>query len=99
MAVSPSDIATLRAFNRSWTATAGLLRSGLLDTPFSLTEGRILFELAQSDGLEVADLRRTLDLDSGYLSRIVTRFRDQGLVVTEPSRRDGRQQVARLTPE
>ena len=47
---------------------------GLLDTPYSLTEARVLFELGQRDEAEVADLRRTLDLDAGYLSRLLARF-------------------------
>jgi DNA-binding MarR family transcriptional regulator len=92
-----TDVATVRAFNRSWTTTAGLLGSGLLDSPFTLTEARVLFELAQDDVVEIADLRRSLGLDSGYLSRIVQRFRADGLVATDPSPVDGRRQVARLT--
>jgi DNA-binding MarR family transcriptional regulator/N-acetylglutamate synthase-like GNAT family acetyltransferase len=97
MTVSATDVATLRSFNRTWTATAGLLQAGLLDSPYTLTEARVLFELAQVDAADVADLRRALALDSGYLSRIVQRFRTDGLVATEPSLADGRRQVARLT--
>ncbi len=91
------DVQALRAFNRTWTATTGLLQAGLLDSPYTLTEARVLFELAQGEVLDVADLRRTLALDSGYLSRIVARFRADGLVATEPSPDDGRRLVARLT--
>jgi DNA-binding MarR family transcriptional regulator/N-acetylglutamate synthase-like GNAT family acetyltransferase len=92
-----TDVEALRAFNRTWTATAGLLQAGLLDSPYTLTEARVLFELAQVETVDVADLRRSLALDSGYLSRIVQRFRADGLVATEPSPDDGRRQVARLT--
>jgi DNA-binding MarR family transcriptional regulator/N-acetylglutamate synthase-like GNAT family acetyltransferase len=96
--VSPSEVEALRAFNRTWTATAGLLQAGLLDSPFTLTEARVLFELAQVDAVDVAELRRVLGLDSGYLSRIVRRFRADGLIATETSPDDGRRLVARLTP-
>ncbi|HEV7722165.1 MAG TPA: bifunctional helix-turn-helix transcriptional regulator/GNAT family N-acetyltransferase [Iamia sp.] len=95
--VTPTEVEALRAFNRTWTATAGLLQAGLLDSPYTLTEARVLFELAQVGMVDVADLRRALALDSGYLSRIVQRFRADGLVATEPSPDDGRRQVARLT--
>ncbi|HEX7134456.1 MAG TPA: bifunctional helix-turn-helix transcriptional regulator/GNAT family N-acetyltransferase [Iamia sp.] len=96
--MTSTDVQAVRAFNRTWTTTAGLLQAGLLDSPYTLTEARVLFELAQVDALEIADLRRALALDSGYLSRIVQRFRGDGLVVTEPSPDDGRRHVARLTP-
>ncbi|HMJ77059.1 MAG TPA: bifunctional helix-turn-helix transcriptional regulator/GNAT family N-acetyltransferase [Iamia sp.] len=95
--VTATEVEALRAFNRTWTTTAGLLQAGLLDSPYTLTEGRLLFELAQVDTVDIADLRRALALDSGYLSRIVQRFRADGLVATEPSPDDGRRQVARLT--
>lgn len=98
MSVTSDDVATLRRFNRTWTATAGLLQAGLLDSPFSLAEARVLDELAQVEEQEVADLRRALDLDSGYLTRIVARLRAEGVVATGPSPDDGRRQVARLTP-
>lgn len=98
MSVTSDDVATLRRFNRTWTATTGLLQAGLLDSPFSLAEARVIYELAQVEEQEVADLRRALDLDSGYLTRIVSRLRTEGVVATEPSPVDGRRQVARLTP-
>ena len=67
-------VAAVRAFNRFYTNMIGLLRGKYLDTPYSLTEARILFELAQRDASEVTDLRRTVDIDAGYLSRILARF-------------------------
>ena len=90
-------VATVRGFNRFWTNKIGLLRKGLLDTPFSLTEARVLFELAQAPTTELADLRRRLDLDAGYLSRVVRRLKDQGLVTSERSSSDGRRQLLQLT--
>jgi DNA-binding MarR family transcriptional regulator/GNAT superfamily N-acetyltransferase len=90
-------IEAVRAFNRFWTQRIGVLGAGLLETPYSLTEARLLFELGRAASLEVADLRRVLGLDSGYLSRILGRFRRDGLVVTEASASDARRQVVRLT--
>src|SRR5689334_24397457 len=78
--VADSDVAAVREFNRFYTGVLGLLREGLLDTPYSLTEARIIFELARQDEAEVAEIRRWLDLDAGYLSRILARFEADGLV-------------------
>src|SRR2546422_11296207 len=93
-----SLVAEVREFNRFYTATIGVLHDGLLRTPYSLTEARIIFELAQRDETEVTDLRRRLSLDAGYLSRILARFAIDGLVVRTRSATDGRRQVIRLTP-
>jgi DNA-binding MarR family transcriptional regulator/GNAT superfamily N-acetyltransferase len=90
-------VAAVRAFNRFYTNMIGLLRGKYLDTPYSLTEARILFELAQRDANEVTDLRRTVDIDTGYLSRILARFESDGLISRQRSAADGRRQVIRLT--
>src|ERR1700677_3090991 len=90
-------VAGVRAFNRFYTNTIGLLRGKYLDTPYSLTEARILFELAQRDASEVTDLRHAVDIDAGYLSRIMSRFESDGLISRERSATDGRRQVIRLT--
>jgi DNA-binding MarR family transcriptional regulator/GNAT superfamily N-acetyltransferase len=90
-------VAAVRAFNRFYTNMIGLLRGKYLDTPYSLTEARILFELAQRDASEVADLRRAVDIDAGYLSRILARFESDGLIGRQRSAADGRRQVIRLT--
>ena len=90
-------VTAVRAFNRFYTNTIGLLRGKYLDTAYSLTEARILFELAQRDASEAADLRRTVDIDTGYLSRILTRFESDGLISRQRSAADGRRQVIRLT--
>ena len=101
---TPSDgtagdaaVATVRAFNRFYTNLIGLLRGKYLDTPYSLTEARVLFELAQRDASEVTDLRRTVDIDAGYLSRILARFSSAGLSTRQRSAADGRRQVITLT--
>ena len=90
-------MAAVRAFNRFYTNTIGLLRGKYLGTPYSLTEARILFELAQRDASEVTDLRRTVDIDAGYLSRILARFESDGLIIRQRSAADGRRQVISLT--
>src|SRR2546423_1162778 len=90
-------VAAVREFNRFYTNVIGLLRGKYLDTPYSLTESRLLFELGQREASEVTDLRRVVDIDPGYLSRILARFESDGLVARERSATDGRRQVIRLT--
>jgi len=90
-------IAAVRAFNRFYTHLIGVVSEGLLETPYSLTEARVIFELAQRELSEVAALRRSLDLDAGYLSRILSRFAADGLIRRERSADDARRQVAGLT--
>jgi DNA-binding MarR family transcriptional regulator/predicted N-acetyltransferase YhbS len=75
----------------------GVLRGGYLNTPYSLTEARLLFELGQRDRTEVSALRRGLDIDAGYLSRILSRFEATGLIAREKSDTDARRQVITLT--
>lgn len=93
------NVQAVRAFNRFWTAQIGVLRQNHLDTPYSLTEARVIFELAQRDVTELVELRVRLRIDPGYLSRIITRFRSSRLVVTVPSPKDGRRQLGKLTPK
>jgi DNA-binding MarR family transcriptional regulator/N-acetylglutamate synthase-like GNAT family acetyltransferase len=90
-------IAAVRRFNRFWTARIGVLREALLDGPFSLTETRILYELAHRDGVTAADLARELDLDSGYLSRILRGFDKAGLLERSVDPADGRKARLRLS--
>ena len=95
--MSQQRVEAVRSFNRFYTATIGVLREGLLSTPYSLTEARVLFELAQRDSTEVAGLRRALDLDAGYLSRILARLESAGLATRGRSAADARRQVVTLT--
>jgi DNA-binding MarR family transcriptional regulator/GNAT superfamily N-acetyltransferase len=90
-------IARVRAFNRFYTNVIGVLSEGLLDSPYSLTEARLIFELAQRDATEVTALRHDLDIDAGYLSRLLARFEADGLITRARSATDGRRQVIRLT--
>lgn len=92
-----SRVDAVRAFNRFYTKVIGVLGESLLRTPYSLTEARVIFELAQRQAAEASDLRRALDLDAGYLSRIFARFERDELVTRERSDTDGRRQVIRLT--
>jgi DNA-binding MarR family transcriptional regulator/GNAT superfamily N-acetyltransferase len=96
--VTDPEIAAVREFNRYYTNVLGLLRESLLDTPYSLTEARVIFELARADSTEVAALRASLDIDAGYLSRILTRFEADGLVSRRRLGSDRRRQVITLTP-
>jgi DNA-binding MarR family transcriptional regulator/GNAT superfamily N-acetyltransferase len=89
--------AALRAFSRFYTAVIGALQEGLLDTPYSLTEARVLFELGRAQQMDVADLRRVLGLDPGYLSRIRARLEEEGLVTRARSEDDRRRHVIGLT--
>lgn len=97
MTTSSDPVAAVRAFTRFYTAQLSVLREGLLDTPYSMAEARIIFELRQRGSADSADLRRTLDLDAGYLSRILARFESDGLVTRRPSQADARRQTVTLT--
>jgi DNA-binding MarR family transcriptional regulator/GNAT superfamily N-acetyltransferase len=93
----PDRVDAVRAFNRFYTGVIGVLDEGLLRTDYSLTEARVLFELAQTDSLDVGALRDAVAIDAGYLSRILARFEEKGLVRRGPSEEDARRRVVRLT--
>src|SRR5882757_1637459 len=90
-------IATVRHFNRFYTQKIGVLNDGLLKSSFSLTEARLLYELAARDQLTATVLRKELGLDAGYLSRLLQRFEKNRLIVRRPSPEDGRQSLLSLT--
>ncbi len=92
------SIRAVRQFNRFITRRIGVLREGLLHTPYSLTEARILYELAHSPELTASWLCGELGLDAGYLSRLLDSFENQGLVEKVRSEADGRQRILHLTP-
>ena len=100
MNASPADrrIAAVRGFNRFYTQKLGVLSEGFLNTPFSLTEARVLHALAHRDGATATWLGRELDLDAGYLSRILRDFERQSLIQRSQSPQDGRQTLISLTP-
>jgi DNA-binding MarR family transcriptional regulator/N-acetylglutamate synthase-like GNAT family acetyltransferase len=95
--MSVSTVNEVRGFNRFYTRMLGLLRPKLAGSAFGLTEARVLYELAHADQMAVMELRRTLDLDAGYLSRILSRFIADGLVEQQPSPTDARRRLVRLT--
>jgi DNA-binding MarR family transcriptional regulator/GNAT superfamily N-acetyltransferase len=90
-------VAQVRAFNRFYTNVIGVLHGMYLDSPYTLTEGRLLFEIASHRSVEVSDLRRTLDIDAGYLSRVLTRFEAESLVTRHRAAGDARRQEIRIT--
>jgi len=90
-------VEAIRRFNRLYTSRIGLLQEGHLDSPYSLTEARILFELAQRSAMTAKALCDVLGLDQGYVSRILARFKKLGLIGKRVSSEDRRAQLIVLT--
>ena len=90
-------ISAVRAFNRFYTRQLGVLGQRLLESPFSLSEARVLYELAHRDGVAAKKIGAELDLDLGYLSRIVQKLADDGLIARKPLAVDRRQYQINLT--
>jgi DNA-binding MarR family transcriptional regulator/GNAT superfamily N-acetyltransferase len=90
-------VGEVRRFNRYWTRRIGVLRDGYLESPFSLTEVRVLYELAHCKETTAGELGEDLGLDAGYLSRIVSGFEKHGLIRKRRSQADGRRRLLRLT--
>jgi DNA-binding MarR family transcriptional regulator/GNAT superfamily N-acetyltransferase len=91
-----ADVSAFRAFNRFITRKIGVLREGLLDSSFSLSEARILFELAQGEAGSAAAIAEELGLDPGYLSRVLSRFEARGLVTRRAAEGDSRRRLLAL---
>src|SRR3984957_12141043 len=98
-AESDRRIAAIRRFNRFYTVKLGVLSDAFLNPPFSLTEARVLHALAHRDGATASWLGRELDLDAGYLSRILRDFERKGLILRSQSPQDGRQTLISLTSD
>jgi DNA-binding MarR family transcriptional regulator/GNAT superfamily N-acetyltransferase len=96
--VAKSHVKAVRAFNRFYTQRIGVLKR-YLDTDFTLTEVRVLYELAHRPPLTARDLVQDLELDPGYLSRILRRFETAGWIVRQPAPHDRRQALLRLTED
>jgi DNA-binding MarR family transcriptional regulator/N-acetylglutamate synthase-like GNAT family acetyltransferase len=92
-------IDAVRRFNRFFTRRIGVLREGLLHTPYPLTEARILFEISHRAEVAASDLSRELGLDPGYLSRILARLEQKGLIDKVRSETDARRRLLLLTPQ
>ncbi len=90
-------VAAVRRFNRFYTKQIGLLQEHLWHSPFSLTEARVVYELAQHTETTATALGGALDLDAGYLSRILRAFQKRGIVQKQRSKTDGRQTLLRLS--
>jgi DNA-binding MarR family transcriptional regulator/N-acetylglutamate synthase-like GNAT family acetyltransferase len=90
-------IETVRRFNRFYTKKIGVLHEGLLRSPFSLTEARVIYELAYHEKTTATELCNALGLDAGYLSRILRGFKKRNLIRKQFSQTDGRQNLLSLT--
>jgi DNA-binding MarR family transcriptional regulator/ribosomal protein S18 acetylase RimI-like enzyme len=97
MSQSADQIAAVRAFNRFYTRKLGVLDQQLLESPYSLAEARVLYELAHQDGLSARAIGDRLGLDTGYLSRMLKGFAEKGLISRKPSTSDRRQHLLSLT--
>lgn len=91
------QVAAVRRFSRFYTRRIGALEEGLLRTPFSLTEARVMYELGQRASATATELGHELGLDPGYLSRILRGFQERGLIDRRPSESDARQTHISLT--
>jgi len=89
----------VRRFNRFYTRQIGVLHEGWLSSPFSLTEARVLYELAHREKPTATEVGNELGLDAGYLSRILSGFERRGFLEKTPSEADGRQTLLALTKE
>ncbi len=87
----------VRRFNRFYTRQIGVLRKTFLESPYSLGEMRVLYEIAHGDGVTASDIGRALDLDAGYLSRVLRNFEKRGLITRKSSAKDARQSQLALT--
>ena len=84
-------VAAVRGFNRFYTRQIGVLRKTFLDSPYSLAEARVLYEIASGRSVTASEIGRALDLDAGYLSRTLGHFEKRGLIRRKVSARDARQ--------
>jgi DNA-binding MarR family transcriptional regulator/GNAT superfamily N-acetyltransferase len=89
--VDQNRIATVRGFNRFYTRQIGVLRKNFLDSPYSLGEARVLYEIGNGSARTATEIGRALDLDAGYLSRVLRDFEKRALIRRETSERDARQ--------
>ena len=90
-------VAEIRRFSRFYTREVGALDAGHLDTPYSLTEARLIYEVATRGETTAAEVARAMGTDPGQLSRVVARLKDAGLLVLTPNARDRRQQDITLS--
>jgi DNA-binding MarR family transcriptional regulator/GNAT superfamily N-acetyltransferase len=92
------QIAAVRRFNRLYTRQIGLLRKTYLDSPYSLGEMRVLYEITHRSAPTATDIARALDLDAAYLSRVLDNFEKRRLITRKTSASDARRSHLALTP-
>lgn len=97
MSAEPDPVPAVRRFTRFYTRRIGLLNGSLLDSPFTLSEARVLYEVANRDRVSASDLTEELGLDAGYLSRMLKRLEARDLIARLPAPDDGRRRELRLT--
>jgi DNA-binding MarR family transcriptional regulator/GNAT superfamily N-acetyltransferase len=97
MGVASRQISAVRAFNRDYTRRIGVLAQGMLDSPYTLTQARVLYEIEHHPGITATALAADLQLDPGYLSRIVRAFEGRGLLRRRRAAADARHQHLELT--
>ena len=90
-------IEAIRRHNRFYTRRIGVLHEGLSNSEFTLTESRLLWEFAHRDRITATELARSLDLDAGYLSRLLSGFKERGLIKSTPAQNDARHLHLSLT--
>src|SRR6266481_6787007 len=95
--VLTNDVAIFRRFNRMYTRFIGTLNEGLLNSPYSLAEARVLYELATRDAPKAREIADELGMDAGYLSRMLGKFERDGLLKRKASEQDGRYADLTLT--
>jgi DNA-binding MarR family transcriptional regulator len=100
MTTAPHEnrVTAMRRFNRFYTRQIGVLRKTFLDSPYSLAEARVLYEIASHGAPTASEIARNLDLDAGYLSRVLRNFEKRGLIRKTMSPKDARQSHLTLTP-
>ena len=94
---SRQRVAAVRRFNRFYTRQIGVLRKTYLDSSYSLGEMRVLYEIAHQGARTATDIARALDLDAGYLSRVLRNFEKLGFITRKPGADDARQSQLALT--
>jgi DNA-binding MarR family transcriptional regulator/GNAT superfamily N-acetyltransferase len=97
MPSAQDSIDSIRRFNRFYTTQIGLLGKSYLNSPFTLAEVRVLYEVAHRDAPTAADIAKALGLDAGYLSRMLLSFQKRGLLARKASTKDARQSHLSLT--
>ncbi len=100
MSLEPTNpVTAVRRFNRFYTSAIGVLDKRYLDSPYTVAEGRVLYEIATGEGVTPKRISEITGVDPGYLSRIVSRLERDGMIARRRSERDGRSVELSLTPD